>query len=61
MLINFFAISFFVNDLDNEEKRTVREGLDEENLALFDLLLKPGLSKQAINKKKKFLLNYFMH
>lgn len=43
----------FVGDLDVEEKRTVREGLDEENLALFDLLIKPSLSKQVLNKLKK--------
>ncbi|MBN1698881.1 MAG: type I restriction endonuclease subunit R [Spirochaetales bacterium] len=48
----FEALIGFVNDLDNEEKRTIREGLDEENLALFDLLIKPGLSKKTIDKLK---------
>lgn len=43
----------FVRDLDKEEKRTVKENLNEENLALFDLLCKPGLSKKSINKLKK--------
>jgi len=41
-----------VKGLDYETSRTVREGLDEENLALFDLLVKPDLSKQEIEKIK---------
>ena len=28
----------FVNDLNDEENRTIRENLDEETLAIFDLL-----------------------
>jgi len=47
----------FVQDLDNEEKRTVREGLDEEYLALYNLICKPGLSKQSIGKLKKVAKN----
>lgn len=39
--------------LSGEEKRAVREGLDEESLALFDLLLKPDLSKREISRIKK--------
>ncbi len=39
--------------LSDEEKRAVREGLDEQSLALFDLLLKPDLSKQEITRIKK--------
>ena len=39
--------------LDDKEKRTVREGLDKESLALYDLLLKPELSKQDIARIKK--------
>ena len=39
--------------LGNEEKRAVQEGLDEESLALFDLLLKPDLSKNEIDQIKK--------
>jgi len=49
----FEKLMRFVQDLDDEEKRTVREGLDEEHLALFDLLLKPNISTQARNKIKR--------
>lgn len=35
----FEAIMKFCADLDDEDKRSVREGLDEEQLALFDLLV----------------------
>jgi type I restriction enzyme, R subunit len=33
-----------VNSLDEEQKRATREGLAEDELALFDLLLKDGLA-----------------
>ena len=33
-----------VQDLDQEESRAAREGLDEESLAIFDMLQKPNLS-----------------
>ena len=42
----------FVKELDDEEGRAVREGLDEESLALFDLLRKPDLSAAEIKKIK---------
>ena len=32
------ALIRLVQELDNEETRAMREGLDEESLALFDLL-----------------------
>jgi len=48
----FEELMKFVKGLDYETSRTVREGLDEENLALFDLLVKPDLSKQEIEKIK---------
>ena len=35
-----------VGGLDQEEDRAVREGLDDESLALFDLLAKPDLGKK---------------
>ncbi|MCB1023815.1 MAG: type I restriction endonuclease subunit R, partial [Acidobacteria bacterium] len=38
--------------LDEEESRAIREGLDEESLALFDLLYKPNLGKKEILKIK---------
>ena len=43
----------FVKDLDDEEGRAIREGLDEESLAVFDLLTKPDLNAADIRKIKK--------
>lgn len=48
----FAELLKFVADLDSEDKRTIREGLDEEHLALFDLLCKPSLSPKDRNKIK---------
>ena len=39
-------------ELDDEERRAVREGLDEESLAVFDLLKKPELKAQDIKRIK---------
>jgi len=39
--------------LDKEENRALRQGLDEETLALFDLLKKPGLKPDEIKKIKQ--------
>ena len=39
--------------LGREERRAVREGLDEESLAIFDMLLKPDLSKKDTIHLKK--------
>jgi type I restriction enzyme R subunit len=50
---SFAALLKFVEELDTEEKRAVREGLNEENLALFDLLLKPELSTRDRNRIKE--------
>ncbi len=49
----FAALLKFVQALDDEESRAMREGLDEESLALFDLLLKPGLETKDIQRIKK--------
>ena len=43
----------FVKDLDDEEGRALREGLDDESLAVFDLLKKPDLSAADIKAIKK--------
>lgn len=43
----------FTNGLDNEDHRAIREGLDEETLALFDLLIKPDLTRKEIDLIKK--------
>ncbi|MEW8394303.1 MAG: type I restriction endonuclease subunit R [Candidatus Thiodiazotropha sp.] len=42
----------FEQSLDDEERRSLREGLDEESLAIFDLLRKPGLDSGDIRKIK---------
>ena len=48
----FEALLLFMNQMDEEQSRAVREGLDEESLALFDLLRKPDLSANEINRIK---------
>ena len=42
-----------VDSLDEEQKRATREGLGEEELALFDLLLKDGIDKTARERVKQ--------
>ncbi|MDF1591565.1 MAG: type I restriction endonuclease subunit R [Desulfobacterales bacterium] len=42
----------FSNGLDEEERRAMREGLDEESLAIFDLLKKPDLTSSDIRRIK---------
>ena len=42
-----------VNSLDEEQRRATREGLVEEELALFDLLLKDGLDQTARERVKQ--------
>lgn len=49
----FAALLKFVEEFDEEETRAIREGLDEESLALFDLLAKPDLSTRERNRLKK--------
>ena len=44
----FEALLKFVADLDEEQERAVREGLDEPTLALFDLLTKSELTPAEI-------------
>ena len=48
----FEALMNLVQELDEEEKRAVRENLDEEALAVFDLLVKPDLSAANIKRIK---------
>ncbi|MBK5931955.1 DEAD/DEAH box helicase [Halochromatium salexigens] len=48
----FEALLRLVQELDAEEDRAVREGLDEESLAVFDLLKKPDLSAGEIKRIK---------
>ena len=40
----FNQLVLFAQNLDHEEKRTVAEGLDEEQLAIFDLLTGPAFN-----------------
>ncbi len=48
----FEALLKFVEALDTEDTRAMREGLDEETLPLFDLLIKPELSTKDRNRLK---------
>ena len=49
----FDALISFFGDLDEEAQRAVREGLDEDTLALFDLLVKPSLTKRERERIKR--------
>ncbi|TAJ44086.1 type I restriction endonuclease subunit R [Methanofollis fontis] len=49
----FEALLRFINEMEEEESRAVREGLDEESLAVFDLLKKPDLSSTEIQHIKE--------
>jgi len=48
----FEALLELVDELSEEEQRAIKEGLTEESLALFDLLLKPDLAKPEIDRIK---------
>ena len=48
----FEALFKLVRELDEEESRWVREGLDKESLAIFDLLKKPALGPAEIKQIK---------
>ena len=43
----------FVNELGEEEHRAAKENLDEETLAIYDLLRKDSLTKTEQEKVKK--------
>ena len=50
----FIELTALVNDLNDEEKRFVREGFEnDEELAIYDLLLKNSLTPAEIKKVKK--------
>ncbi|WP_020162150.1 hypothetical protein [Cycloclasticus pugetii] len=53
----FKALLLFNEELNEEDRRAVRENLDVESLVLFDLLQKPNLSSKEINKIKKVANN----
>ncbi len=48
----FEALLKLVQELDEEQSRAAREGLDEESLAVFDLLKKPALGPTEIKQIK---------
>lgn len=52
----FEALLRFTKELEDEEARALREGLDEESLAVFDLLRKPQLGKANIVRIKTVAL-----
>jgi type I restriction enzyme R subunit len=49
----FRLLMDLVNSLDEEQKRAAREGLAEDELAIFDLLQKDGLDKTARERVKQ--------
>jgi len=53
----FEALLRFNEELSHEEKRAMREGLDEESLILFDLLSKPDLQPNEIKKIKRVAIS----
>ena len=48
----FEALLKFIEEMSEEENRAAREGLDEESLAIYDLLKKPALTPRDINRVK---------
>ena len=53
----FEALIHFEQGLGEEERRAVREGLDEESLAIFDLLRKPELTAKEIDRIKQMAVD----
>jgi type I restriction enzyme R subunit len=50
----FMTLKEFITDLEHEEKRTVREGLTEEELAVYDLMIQDApLNDKERNKVKE--------
>lgn len=49
----FDELQGFMQELSEEESRALAEGLDQETLAIFDLLRKPELSKKEEEEVKK--------
>lgn len=55
----FEALLVLAGELDEEQRRAVREGLTEETQALFDLLLKPDLEKADIKRLKQVAVGLY--
>jgi len=49
----FDALLEFVQELDEESRRALREGLDEETLVIYDLLYKPDLTAADMQRIKE--------
>ncbi len=49
----FDDLNDFMGDLSAEDSRAMKEGLNEETLAIFDILKKPSLSKREKDSVKK--------
>ena len=49
----FDDLTDFLNNLSKEDSRAMREGLDEETLAIFDLLKKDTLTEKETDEVKK--------
>ena len=49
----FNDLNDLVKDMAEEDSRAMREGLDEETLAIFDLLKKDNLTKKELEEVKK--------
>ena len=49
----FRRLTDLMNELDDEQKRAVEEGLDEDELALFDLMKKENLGKAERERVKQ--------
>ena len=55
----FEALLKFVDELDVEQERALREGLDEHTLALFDLLKKAALTPADIKRIKRVAVDLY--
>ena len=49
----FRRLTELMNELDDEQKRAVEEGLDDDELALFDLMKKENLGKAERERVKQ--------
>lgn len=55
----FAALLVLAGELDEEQRRAVREGLTEETQTLFDLLMKPDLEKADIKRLKQVAVGLY--
>lgn len=55
----FEQVPILTGSLSEKEQQVVKEGFDEQSLALFDLLLKPNLDKKDIARIKKAAIGLY--